>query len=465
MRFSRPARFLGRGVGLLALAGVLAAVVHCGTSSNSTFDDPDAGTACEAVYKDLCGQPCANDDACAGGLYCGANGKCTADCAPTVPCGSGLFCSSKGRCEGRLPPGELDGGADDGASMADAMCADVDVTLTKTVPKVLFLLDQSSSMFNTKFPAGSSNGCSPDCRWTVLKDVLIGPASNPGGLLKQLEGKAEMAVELYSATDPNPNDGDNSFLTGPTDNVCPRFNGKAFDGLTFSTAPFTAVNTLLRPANVDDDTPTGPAIRKVVGIADDGGIVDQNGYAALASTTPKVLVLVTDGEPMLCGENAPSDPGRAAVVSAVQQTFAQKIRTFVIAIGDVTPAAVQHFNSVANAGQGFDPQTGDAGAIRPNTQQQLIDALAKVVLDARTCMFDLNGEVKPGTEKLGVVTLNGTPVPFDDPGAPDEGWRLVTPSRIELVGTACTTLKATENATLTARFPCGAITPGPDLPK
>ena len=27
-------------------------------------------------------------------------------------------------------------------------------------------------------------------------------------------------------------------------------------------------------------------------------------------------------------------------------------------------------------------------------------------------------------EKLGTVMLNGTPVPFDEPDAPDEGWRL-----------------------------------------
>ena len=60
-------------------------------------------------------------------------------------------------------------------------------------------------------------------------------------------------------------------------------------------------------------------------------------------------------------------------------------------------------------------------------------------------------------EQLGTVTLNGATVPFDAPGAPDEGWRLVTPSRIELVGSPCETLKSSPDAQLTARFPCGAI--------
>ena len=445
----------------LGAASVLAVALACGSSAQSTFVEPSGGV-CDTVYKGLCGKPCATDAECANGLYCGSAGTCTADCAPGYACLSGAVCSDRGRCGGDFSPSLPDGGANDGGNTTDAICADIDVALLKVVPKVLFLLDQSSSMHLFKFPTGDSNDCNPDCRWSVLKDVLIGPATNPGGLLKQLEGEAELGFQMYSATDPNPNDGDNTYLTGATDNVCPRFNGKNFVASTFQLNSYAAIEAALRPATVDDDTPTGPAIRKVVGLSADGGIADDAGFAGIASKAPKVLVLVTDGEPGLCGENFPSNPGRAAVVSAVQQTFAQNIKTFVIAIGD-TAGGVQHFNAVANAGQGLDPTTGDAGAILPNTQQALIDALKKVVLDARTCTFDLNGTVQAGLEKLGTVTLNGTPVPFDDPGAPDEGWRLVNPTRIELVGAACTTLKTTPNAQLSARFPCGAVTP--NIPK
>jgi hypothetical protein len=322
--------------------------------------------------------------------------------------------------------------------------------LTKVLPKVLFLLDQSSSMHLYKFPGSDdSNNCQNGCRWTVLKDVLIGPNDNPGGLLEQLETEAEVAVEMYSATDNDPNDPSYLDAAG-VDPVCPRFNGKAFDGLTFSTTgTFDRVNALLRPASVDDDTPTGPAIRKVVGLADDGGIID-GGFATEPGSAPKVIVLVTDGEPMLCGQGSPTDAGRSAVVSAVQDTFRQNIRTFVIAIGD--PSA--HFNAVANAGQGF-PLTGDASAIRPSSTEQLVGALKQIVLDSRTCFFDLDGKVEPNMERLGVVTLNGATVPFE------EGWRLVHPSRIELVGTACETIKSTPNAQLSARFPCGAVRPLP----
>jgi hypothetical protein len=288
--------------------------------------------------------------------------------------------------------------------------------------------------------------------------VLIGTSAAPGGLVKQLETEAELGIQMYSATDSDPNDGDNSFLTGATDPVCPRFNGKTFAGVSFAVNNAAAIDALLRPATVDDDTPTGQAVRTVVGLEPDGGIGNPNGFAALASTSPKVIVLVTDGEPTGCGANFTSEPARAEVVQAVTQTFGHAIRTFVIAIGDTTPEAESHFQAVANAGQG-QPPTGDAGAIRPSTPQQLVDALRAIVLGARTCLFKLNGEVKPGMERGGTVTLNGAPVPFDEPGAPDEGWRLASPSEIELVGQACATLKSTPDAKLSARFPCGAIVP------
>jgi hypothetical protein len=455
--FTRVGRW---ALGALGSIGLLTAVLHCGTSSESTFNDP-AGGPCETVYKGLCGKSCASDTECPDGLYCAADGKCNAECAPGNACLSGFLCSSRGRCGGDLGTNPFpDAGDNDATNTTDSVCADTDVQLTKILPKVLFLLDQSSSMHRKKFPTGDSNECSSGCRWTVLKDVLIGPAATPGGLLKQLEGEAEIGVKMYSATDAVQGDGDDSYLPEPTAKVCPRFNGKAFDGLTFEVNPFATVNAFLRTAKVDDDTPTGPAIRTVVGLGADGGIVDPNGFAAIQSKAPKVLVLVTDGEPAVCGENFDSDQGRAMVISAVQQTYAQNIRTFVIAIGEATG---QHFNQVANAGQGLNPQTGDAGAILPSTPQQLVDALKKVVLDARTCTFDLNGQVQPGMEKLGTVTLNGATVPFDDPGVPDEGWRLVSPSRIELVGSACATVKSTPDAQLSARFPCNAVIP--NIPK
>lgn len=450
----------------LVVSGILGVVaaLHCGgEAGGSEFDTK--GDPCQTVYKGQCGVACVTDLECAPGLYCGLGNKCTADCAGGEIC-KNVACSPRGRCGADDPTnfGGIDGGGKPepiDATLMDSVCADTDVTLTKVLPKVLFLLDQSSSMQFNKFPSGGSNNCNPDCRWTVLKDVLIGPNVATGGVIKQLQAEAELGIELYSATDPLLNDGDNSLLAPPTDAVCPRFRGKTFDGVTFALNNAAAIDAVLRPQIVDDDTPTGPALRTVAGLAADGGVSDPKGFAAIVTTAPKVIVLVTDGEPTICGESNPSDPARAAVVLAAQHVFNQKIRTFVIAIGAANPQAQAHFKAVANAGQGKDPTTGDAGAIEPSTSTQLLTAIQQIVLDARTCTFVLNGQVQAGSETQGTVMLNGKVVPFDTAGAPEEGWRLKTPSSLELVGEACKTLKATPNATLSARFPCGTITPIP----
>lgn len=438
-----------------------ASVVHCGTTGLSVFDEGRANP-CQTVFAGQCGAPCTSDEACPSGLHCSANpGQCVARCAPEETCENGATCSPRGRCGPDGTGGTLGGdpGPAPDAAPSDAVCADTTVSLEQIHPKVLLLLDQSSSMYFNRFPMGGSNGCNPDCRWSVLKDVLIGPAGGTGGLVKQLENDAELGVMLYSATDSNPNDGDNSILPPPTDNVCPRFNGKAFDGLAFARGNAAAIDAYLRPAGADDDTPTGPAIRAVVGIDGDGAVVDQRGFAAIPGTAPKVIVLVTDGEPALCGQNNPSDEGRAAVVSATQQSYALGIQTYVIAIGSQTAGAIAHFKAVANAGQGKDPVTGNADAILPSTQDQLLTAVRSIVEGSRTCTFELNGQVPPGLERRGTVTLNGAVVPFDEPGAPAEGWRLSSPSVLELVGSACETLKSSPDATLTARFPCGVVVP------
>lgn len=445
--------------GTTALLAAIA--LHCGGDAESAFGDPNA-TPCETDFAGQCGKPCTTDTECAPNLYCGG-GACTADCSPSRACGGGLSCNARNRCANPNEQGFGDTDSGDPTPPDAGICADTNVTLTKVLPRVLFLLDQSSSMWKFKFPSGSSEvggvECASGCRWTDLKDVLIG--KNVGeGLVKSLEAEAELGIEMYSATDTNTGDGDNSYLL-PASNpvaVCPRFNGKRFDGVQLSLNAYNTINSALRPATVDDDTPTGPAVRGVVGLAADGGVIaDGGGLATLPGEAPKVLVLVTDGEPGRCGDNNTSDEGKAQVVSAVADTFRQNIKTFVIAIGDVNGTAKAHFDAVARAGQG-QAANGDAGAILPSSPAALVEALRQIVLGARNCTFDLNGTVQAGRERDGTVTLNGQRVPFAESGAAD-GWRLVNASRIELIGATCNTLKTTPDAQLSAAFPCGAVVP------
>ena len=428
---------------------------HCTSGApahGSPFTESNDPCASGALAPQ-CGLACTNDATCPEGLICGADGACAAECTAGTICENGFACSPKGRCGlDTPPPGLSDAGV---GKLNPLTCAQMDVTLTKVHPRVLFLLDQSSSMHHFKFPNGLSDACKSGCRWTALKDVLIGPAANPGGLLAQLDDDAAMGVAMYSATDTNPNDGDNSFLVGPADAVCPRFAGKAFSGLSFELGAASKISTALRPATVDDDTPTAAALRTVVGIDGNGAIVDAKGFAALSNDAPKVIVLVTDGEPTMCGESSPSATARADVEAAVAQTYARGIKTFIIAIGDTNAVVEAHYKAIANAGLGKHPVQGDAKAVRPATPGELLTAIRNIVLDARTCAFDLNGRVETGMEGSGSVVLDGKPL------ALGTDWKLVSPSRIELVGGACTTLKSTPSTKLSATFPCAVFEPMP----
>ncbi len=51
------------------------------------------------------------------------------------------------------------------------------------------------------------------------------------------------------------------------------------------------------------------------------------------------------------------------------------------------------------------------------------------LVDCDTGTFTLNGQVQAGSSSLGTVTLHGATVPFDAPGAPDEGWHLKNPTK------------------------------------
>jgi len=70
----------------------------------------------------------------------------------------------------------------------------------------------------------------------------------------------------------------------------------------------------------------------------------------------------------------------------------------------------------------------------------------------------LNGQVQAGSEEARHRDPQRHDVPFDDPGLPT---RLAPeePEHLELVGSACTTLKSTPNATLSARFPAAVVQP------
>ncbi len=428
---NRRSRSLGARLGvLLGMTGAVAFAIHCGSDGDSVFTDGP----CQTTYKDQCGKPCSDDTQCATGLYCAADSKCTADCVPGgAACANGAQCSPHGRCgSDDFDAGTGFGGNDTGtvedATVGGDACADIDVTLAKVTPTVLLLLDQSSSM-TAQFPAGS--GIS---RWDALKSALIDP---DGGIVKTLENDVSFGLSLYS------------FNSG----TCPQLTN-----VSWKLANYQAIYNAYYDAGVINNTPTAESIMGVIGFNDAGVLLD-GGFAKATTPGPKILVLATDGDPDTCANpnSNGTQPPKDFVVWAASRTFDAGIPSYVIGIGDQITEA--HQQAVANVGQGFAADAGDAATIyRTSNRQQLVDAFNKIIFGVRSCKFTLNGSVVAGTENQGKVTLNGTPLNLNDPN----GWKLNSPTELEILGTSCNTIQTSPTAQVSVRFPCGTVT---NIPK
>lgn len=442
-RFGRTFRFWAASA---AFFSVGAAIVHCGNSEpDSTF--PDAGDdPCESIYKGQCGLACTADEGCAAGLHC-ASGKCTADCTTKIrgKCPDGVSCSSRGRCGADLGEGGLVDGSIDATN--DNVCATIDVEVTKVVPSVVLLIDQSSSMEYDFNGANLMPPNFPNSRWVKLRESLMDP---DGGIVKKYEGDVEFGLALFAANNGNEKP--------PAVAECPIMKTVAF-----AKSNYAAMNAVYANELPIDDTPTPDAVRAAAGLDDMGAPID-GGFASLPTGRPKVIVLATDGEPGRCGtfaslETTGAPESQQAVVDAVQAAYKAGIKTFVITVG--TSVSEVHQQKVANAGFGyFDggaPDVGpDANAplVRTTSQAQLAAAFDSIIFGVRSCTFTLAGQVVAGTERLGDVKLNGNLVNFNDPN----GWKLNSPTELEFVGASCNTIK-TSDAKVSVRFPCNAFIP------
>lgn len=430
--------------GSLILGG-MAAAVHCGNQEpDSTFVDGGGGP-CETTFKDRCGAPCESDIGCGDGLHCAA-GKCTAVCTSTNRgnCPVGISCSPRGRCGEDPSDSGVVGDGNVGDATNDNVCASIDVEVTKVVPTVVLLIDQSSSMESTFGGTQTAPPNFPNSRWVNLRDSLMDP---DGGIVKKYEGDVEFGLALYSA-----NSGDEK---PPAVATCP-----IMKLVPFAKSNHAAINAAYAPEVPIDDTPTGEAVKAAAGLDDLGNPVD-GGFASLPTGRPKVIVLATDGEPATCANLDVTGTAGAQklVVDNVQAAYRAGIKTYVITVG--TNVSEAHQQAVANAGHGyFDGGVADAGPdanaplIRTTSQAQLAAAFDEIIFGVRSCSFKLNGQVVPGTAGQGDVRVNGTPLTLNDPN----GWKLTSPNEIEITGTSCNIIK-TSDAKVTVRFPCSGFIP------
>lgn len=406
--------FGGTGVGVGLLFSALALTPSCGGGEGSLV------SPCESELT--CGGPCSAATPCGSGLYCGAGDKCTAECVPgDERCGSGKRCNSAGKCVSDISlgfGGTESGGGGSNVGGDTGVCAGTSLNLDKQIPTVLLLVDQSDSM-NANF-AGSD-------RWQVLRTSLMDPAA---GVVNTLQAQVRFGLALYS---------------GVRDEPCP-----VITPVAPAMNNYAAIDAAY-PVPTDailDNTPTGESI--------DAASTILQGVAELGQ---KVIVLATDGDPDSCAEpnSNGTDPPREMSLEAAQRAFQAGVFTFVISVA--ADADQAHLRELANVGQGYPRNDMMDRAYLANDQAQLAAAFATIVDGVRSCVFALDGKVTDGGETQGTVTLNGAPLTLNDPN----GWRLSGPSSIELTGTACDTVKNTDNVALNASFPCGIVIP--NVPK
>lgn len=393
---------------------------------------------CSTAYQGLCGGTCDSDADCGAGIYCGSEGVCTADCASSVPCEDGFVCSNKGRCEpggtggtggtgSSTLAGPTTGGAgpSNGGSGTGGNCGNVAIEFAPQIPTVVLLIDQSGSM---------TENFQGEDRWDVVYDVLMDPAA---GVVKSLESTVRFGLALYSW-------GGSGMCPEIVEVTPPALNNHA------------TIDAVYAAADPYNNTPTGESVTAIT-----------PGLVAFAEPGPKLILLATDGDPDRCDDpNGHDQISKDLATSAVQATFLQGIETAILAVGN--DVSDQHQQDMANAGKGLpvpatfpcDPVADPANCAptyEPSTKQGMIDAFNEIILGQRTCVFTLDGAVIPGKECLGTVLLDGNPLPCNDP----DGWQLNTPTEIEFVGAACDQILTDPNVTISASFPCDAISEPP----
>jgi hypothetical protein len=428
------------------LAALAALVADCGGGENEAGG---AGGPCATVYRGQCGTGCAGDDgACPAGLFCG-DGVCTAQCTPEGGCDAGQTCSPRGRCVAGVgggsglgggpsfPPGAPPGGGTSGGPGAGGggNCPGVSVASQPVNPAVMLVIDRSASMACAiDSRAEVVNDCpgrddpdAPESRWLSFKDPLLDVA-------RDVQGGVILGAMFYPSNDAC---GTSSRPTVP-----------------LKLGNFDALRGKYDDFNPGGSTPTSDAIAKAAAHL-------TSAESKLPPNAPKFILLASDGSPHCEGNDFDAEQARS--VSAVSDAFAAGVRTFVVAIGDLFQTVAEkreRFQALADAGAGA--QAGGGKLYLATDREQLTKDLTALIGGLLPCSFDLDVALTNPAQDApkGVVTLNGAPVPFDDP----DGWKLVDGDTIEFVGKACTDLRAGA-ADVKASFPCDVqTTPSPITP-
>jgi hypothetical protein len=333
------------------------------------------------------------------------------------------------------------------------------------------LVDQSGSMTD---PYSSGRN-----RWQAVRYALL---RDPDGVVAINQGQVRFGMVLYTYSGAINNEEHRA--------LCPTLThtAMALDNLSAMQSTYDANGPL-------GDTPTGESIDHLVCCltetdkslcsrvdAHTGSNTDPDpcpGYGAPEPQTPTYILLATDGEPDHCHRLNPNPTARAhgTSIAAAERAKAAGIGVFVLSVG--ADVSTDHLQDVANAGAGrpieCDASISPTGCTATSTNREcwcslcggasppswcptelcvpgecegnapyyvatddaaLDTALGTIVGTVLSCVVRLSRD--PLREpRDGVVYLDGDPLEKDG----IDGWRILDPDTIELVGGACDTLK------------------------
>ncbi|MEP6654065.1 MAG: vWA domain-containing protein [Myxococcales bacterium] len=387
-------------------------------------------------------------------------------------------------------------GEDGGLIASDAgttVCQEGKYKSVPQIPTVYLMVDRSGSMFDCISTLNTVEASCPtpaDTPWVKLKDGIL-------NVVKALQAQVRFGFAAFTGT--NPRFGG----VGPIVNkVAPNLSNYDQIATLYNSLPFQPNTT--EPGK-KFETPSSQSLPMVGAEL----IADQSAGA-------KYILYVTDGEPDYCGDgNALCPPD--GVVAQLQKLKAQGITTIVFGLksaiaqdlplgvleafatagaGEPTVAPLRGTNAkiedlydqcfstgapaddaaggwtrefVASGkpmmrGQTLGTYAATAGPTLPYkpdvaNQEMLVNQLSKALSGVKSCTFDLNDF---SGKKLTVdqtmldkvaVKMENRPVALDA----TNGWRMNSASELELVGSACTDWRMTQNMNIDIQIPCAAI--------
>jgi hypothetical protein len=296
----------------------------------------------------------------------------------------------------------------------DGICKEYVVRADRATPDILIVLDRSGSM-------NPGSGSNTD-RWTGSREAIV-----------QVTGQFEDQIRF-------------GLMTFPAAPMAPDCTGKT--GLDLITCQFSGAfgdQCGAGTVNVDIDLNTGDEIAAALSAmqAQGGtptsltletalGVIGSGFAGPDAKVTPKVIVLVTDGEPNCLPNGGTDSQALTATISAIQALTDNGVKTYVVGFETSSDANLSsNLDMMAAVGN-----TGETTHRSVNSGADLEATFAELAGKAVSCSFAL--EEAPKDASYVLVQVDDQQLNLDDPN----GWTLSEDGKtITVQGSACDTLQ------------------------